>query len=139
MNKFDNKYSQFSALEIVLMFISNPSNSVNFIKLRGGVWNLGKYNHEVAELKMITLQGNSILKSSYVTCSNFWTLVYGNNYALLQCCSEDIFVLQFNMSMEVLSLSMNITKIKNLPYLTFTSKWCNNNSLFKQYITILSN
>ncbi|PNF19650.1 hypothetical protein B7P43_G17573 [Cryptotermes secundus] len=86
VTEFGNRFSQFSTLEPVTMFISNVS------ELGGEVCEIfGEYNLEELEMEILNFQGDISLKSSFASCSNFWTLVDRNKYPMIHSIALKIY------------------------------------------------
>ena len=92
VTEFGNRFSQFSTLEPVTMFISNPFATVDVSELGGEVCEIfGKYNLEELEMEILNFQEDISLKSSFATCSNYWTLVDRNKYPMIHSIALKIY------------------------------------------------
>jgi hypothetical protein len=118
--EFGNRFSQFSTLEPMIMFINNPFASVDITELGSRVCEIfGKYNLEETELEILNLQEDISLKSSYGTCGNFWALVDKNKYPMISSVALKIYSCFGSTYLcEVSFSSMNIIKGKNRSCLT---------------------
>ena len=84
-SEFGNRFSQFSLLEPVIMFVNNPFASVDVCELGGRVCEIFENcNPEELEMEILNLQTDLSLKSSYPTCGNFWTLVDSKRYPIVR-------------------------------------------------------
>ncbi|PNF31602.1 hypothetical protein B7P43_G18079, partial [Cryptotermes secundus] len=104
----------FSTLEPVTMFISNPFATVDVSELGGEVCEIfGKYNLEELEMEILNFQEDISLKSSFASCSNFWTLVNRNKYSMIHSIVLKIYPCFGSTYLcEVAFSSMSITKNK---------------------------
>ena len=85
VTEFGNRFSQFSTLEPVIMFMNNPFTSVDVCELASLMCELfGMCNLEELEIEILDLQEDIVLKSSYPTCNNFWALAERNKYPMLR-------------------------------------------------------
>ncbi|PNF25375.1 hypothetical protein B7P43_G10913, partial [Cryptotermes secundus] len=92
VTEFGNRFSQFSTLEPVTMFISNPFATVDVSELGWKVCEIfGKYNLEELEMEILNFQEDISLKSLFATCSNFWTLVDRNIYPMIHSIALKIY------------------------------------------------
>ncbi|PNF33551.1 hypothetical protein B7P43_G17321 [Cryptotermes secundus] len=118
--KSGNRISQFSTFEPVTMFISNPFATVDVSELGGELCEIfGKYNLEELEMEILNFQEDISLKSSFATCSNFWTLVDRNKYPTIHSIALKMYSCFGSMSLcEVAFSSTSIIKNKYRSCLT---------------------
>ncbi|PNF28636.1 hypothetical protein B7P43_G08706 [Cryptotermes secundus] len=113
VTEFGNRFSPFSTLEPVTMFISNPFATVDVSELGGEVCEIfGKYNLEELEMEILNFQEDISLKSSFATCSNFWTLVDRNKYPMIGIALKMYSCFGSTYLCEVAFSSMSIIKNK---------------------------
>jgi hypothetical protein len=79
----------------------------------------GKYNLEELEMEILNFQEDISLKSSFATCSNFWTLVDRNKYPMIHSIALKIYSCFGSTYLcEVAFSSMSIIKNKYRSCLT---------------------